>query len=90
MGRALFAKERARQRCADDDRQPSLLQLATPRQTLQHGIGEIVEGSWSRKCAVADGFMSAHELGGVDGKTADVHVGSGRRGPIDVSDGKLE
>ena len=36
------------------------------------------------------GFTSAIELEGVDGKKADVNVGSGRRGPIDVSDGKLE
>ena len=36
------------------------------------------------------GFTSTMELEGVDGKKADVNVGSGRRGPIDVSDGKLE
>ena len=36
------------------------------------------------------GFTSAIELEGVDGKKADVNVGSGRRGPIDVSDGMFE
>jgi structure-specific endonuclease subunit SLX1 len=36
------------------------------------------------------GFTSAIELEGVDGKKANVHVGSGRSGPIDVSDSKLE
>src|SRR5258706_6139155 len=36
------------------------------------------------------GFTSTIELEGVDGKKADVNVGSGRRGPIDISDGKLE
>lgn len=36
------------------------------------------------------GFTSVIELEGVDGKRADVHVGSGRRRPIDVSDGRYE
>ena len=36
------------------------------------------------------GFTSAIELEGVDGKKADVHVGSGRRRPIDVSDGRFQ
>jgi structure-specific endonuclease subunit SLX1 len=36
------------------------------------------------------GFTSVVELEGVDGKKAEMHVGSGRRGPIHVSDGKLE
>ena len=36
------------------------------------------------------GFTSVIELEGVDGKKADVHAGSGRRGPIDISDGKFE
>ena len=35
------------------------------------------------------GCTSAIELEGVDGKKADVHVGSGRRRPIDVSDGRF-
>ena len=36
------------------------------------------------------GFTSTIELQGVDGKKADVNIGSGRRGPIDVSDGELQ
>ena len=36
------------------------------------------------------GFTSAVELEGVDGKKANVHVGSGRRRPIDVSDGRFQ
>ena len=36
------------------------------------------------------GFTTVIELEGVDGKKANVYVGGGRKGPIDVSDGKLE
>ena len=48
------------------------------------------EGAGRGNAQLPMGFTCAIELEGVDGKKADLHVGSGRRGPIDVSDGKLE
>ena len=43
-----------------------------------------------RNALLPMGFTSVIELEGVDGKKADVCVSSGRRGPIDVSDGEPE
>jgi len=48
------------------------------------------EGSGRTNAHLPMGFTCAIELEGVDGKKADVNVGSGRRGPIDVSDGMHE